>query len=258
MGKLPPLLVLCGGLGTRLKELALDRPKSLVPVLGKPFLYHQLALFQKQGFSEVVLVAGHLASQISEYLSQVEADGLFPALHVSIFDEGPERLGTGLALLKALESSELAGGPELPGGAPCIAVTYGDSYLDFDVLSAFEAFKHEGKAALMTVTDKLQGHRPNCSVEGPLVLQYSKAPDVHGLSFIDYGLSFYKVDELRQAGAELTGLAQRTVGSCALDLGAIQAYLARRREMAAYLVELPFFEVGSIEGIAALCAYLQN
>ena len=57
-------VILAGGLATRLGELAKSTPKSLVPVAGRPFLEHQLALLQRSGFTHVLLCIGHLGEKI--------------------------------------------------------------------------------------------------------------------------------------------------------------------------------------------------
>ena len=45
------VVILCGGLGTRLGELTKDIPKPMIPVKGKPFLEHQITMLIKQGFT---------------------------------------------------------------------------------------------------------------------------------------------------------------------------------------------------------------
>ncbi|MCL2707211.1 MAG: NDP-sugar synthase [Dehalococcoidia bacterium] len=60
-------VILSGGLGTRLRPLTWNTPKSLVPVLNKPFLEHVLRHLKEHGIDEVVLALSNLASSIQEY-----------------------------------------------------------------------------------------------------------------------------------------------------------------------------------------------
>ncbi len=60
-------LILAGGLGTRLQAVLQGRSKPMAEAQGKPFLEYQIEQLRQQGFSELVLCVGHLASQISEY-----------------------------------------------------------------------------------------------------------------------------------------------------------------------------------------------
>lgn len=57
----------CGGLGTRLRPLTLDTPKSMVDVAGRPFLEWQIQWLQEHGIDDVVLCIGHLGEQIQDY-----------------------------------------------------------------------------------------------------------------------------------------------------------------------------------------------
>jgi len=85
--------VLCGGLGTRLRSVVSDRPKSMALVSGVPFLELILRQLRQQGVSEVVLGTGYKAEQIEEYFQNGAA------LDLKIrYSQEREPLGTGGAL----------------------------------------------------------------------------------------------------------------------------------------------------------------
>ncbi len=52
------LVLLAGGLATRLKPVTETIPKSMIEVAGKPFIEHQLSLIKKNGISNVIICAG--------------------------------------------------------------------------------------------------------------------------------------------------------------------------------------------------------
>lgn len=111
------LVVICGGRGTRLGALTEDRPKSLVPVLGRPFLDWQLELAQSQGFTSFSFLIGHLGDQIKDHLAEHWSDlGGFWIAH-----NDTERKGPWHAYRRSRR--------HLP---PRHAVIYGDSYLPLD------------------------------------------------------------------------------------------------------------------------------
>jgi len=56
-----PVLVLVGGLGTRLRPVYADRPKALAPVQGRPSLAYLLKMLAENGLSRVVLCMGYRA-----------------------------------------------------------------------------------------------------------------------------------------------------------------------------------------------------
>ena len=59
--------MLCGGLGTRLKEETEFRPKPMVPIGGEPILAHILRGYRRHGFGRFVLCLGFKAEVIEEY-----------------------------------------------------------------------------------------------------------------------------------------------------------------------------------------------
>ena len=57
-------VILCGGLGTRLRPVTGDLPKALAPVAGKPFLHHLFGYLRSAGVTDLVLCTGHAAEQV--------------------------------------------------------------------------------------------------------------------------------------------------------------------------------------------------
>lgn len=60
-------LILCGGLGTRLREAVPDRPKSMAPIRGKPFLEILIRSLKAKGVDDFILATGHMSGQIEDY-----------------------------------------------------------------------------------------------------------------------------------------------------------------------------------------------
>lgn len=89
------VLILCGGLGSRLSSFIPDRPKGLAPVGGKPFLDILVDDLLQQGFQRVIFCVGHLKEQIIErYQSRKDVEYLFSQENTP--------LGTGGAIQNAL------------------------------------------------------------------------------------------------------------------------------------------------------------
>lgn len=61
------VLILAGGLGTRLRSLVTDRPKPMALIKGKPFLEYKIEQLRAMGFGEFVLCVGYLSHQIQDY-----------------------------------------------------------------------------------------------------------------------------------------------------------------------------------------------
>lgn len=62
-----PVVILCGGMGTRLSEYTEVRPKPLVEIGGKPILWHIMKHYARYGFSEFILALGYKGEQIKRY-----------------------------------------------------------------------------------------------------------------------------------------------------------------------------------------------
>ncbi len=109
------IVVLAGGMATRLGDLTRNTPKSMVKINGKPFLEYQLEMFKRSGFNRVLVCLGHLGKQIESYFG----DGSRFAIDIKYsYEDKP--LGTAGALKTA--------GPLLDERFFTI---YGDSYLEY-------------------------------------------------------------------------------------------------------------------------------
>ena len=91
-------LLLCAGLGSRMKHLTEDRPKALVEVNGKPLLAWNLEKLKASGFTKVIVNVHHFADQIISYLQDQDNFGL--DIHIS--DERDQLLDTGGAIKHAM------------------------------------------------------------------------------------------------------------------------------------------------------------
>ncbi len=132
--------VLCGGLGTRLRSVLSDRPKSLAPVAGVPFLQILVERIRSQGIREIVLGTGHLAEQIEKHFG----DGHDLGLTIR-YSREQATLGTGGAVKLA---EAMLSDPAL--------ILNGDSYVEWNL----DAMHHLAEAqnadlvmALQSVAD---------------------------------------------------------------------------------------------------------
>ena len=67
-----PVVILCGGLGTRLREETEYRPKPMVKIGGKPILWHIMKIYAHHGFTDFILSLGYKGEMIKEYFYNYE------------------------------------------------------------------------------------------------------------------------------------------------------------------------------------------
>lgn len=90
-------ILLCGGMGTRLRSVVSDRPKPMADICGKPFLQYLLEMLRDKGITEVIFALGYMGEMIEEYFQDGSVFGLKIAYS---YEEEP--LGTGGAIRNAL------------------------------------------------------------------------------------------------------------------------------------------------------------
>ncbi len=114
-------IILAGGLGTRLRTVVSDRPKAMSEVGGRPFLELLLQQLRRHKVSAVTIAVGYGGDYIRHHFGSGTAFGI----DISYADDGPELLGTGGAVARALSV--------LPGEDDPILVLNGDTYLDYEL-----------------------------------------------------------------------------------------------------------------------------
>ena len=78
--------ILCGGKGTRLAELTEGMPKGLIPIGGRPIVWHVMKYFESFGHRDFVLLVGYRAGQFIDYF----ASDATPGRSVTLVDSGPD------------------------------------------------------------------------------------------------------------------------------------------------------------------------
>lgn len=174
---IPPVIVLCGGFGTRLRPVVEDRPKVLAPILGSPFLDHLLRFLKGQGVSDVVLSTGYLGEMVEAYAGEGDRWGL-TVRHA----REPRSLGTGGAVRFARDLLELEG--------PVIVMN-GDTFFSgsLEHLLLFHR-SHQGAAgtlSLVKVTDAGRYGTVQVDPETGEVERFSEKNTQAGASWINAG-----------------------------------------------------------------------
>ena len=172
-----PVFVLCGGLGTRLKEETEFRPKPMVPIGGEPILAHILRGYRSHGFGRFVLCLGFKAEVIEKYFGG---------------DDSITLVRTGEAAMTGARVARAAA--ECLGDAEHFGVTYGDGLTDVDLGDELEFhFEHGGIGTVLGVNPP--SRFGELKIDGDLVVEFDEKPRIRD-HWVNGGFFFFRRDFL--------------------------------------------------------------
>jgi NDP-sugar pyrophosphorylase family protein len=230
-----PVVVLAGGLGTRVASLTGGRlPKALLPVAGRPFIDHKIDELVGHGVTDVVLLVGHGAQAIIDHVGNGSRYGI----SVRCIEDGPTLLGTGGAVRAALDDL-----------ADAFWLAYGDTLLSVPMAEVEEQFlASPDPGALMTVLHNRDEVQPsNVTVADGRVVAYRKGDPPGTHEFIDYGLLLFKAEIFRPFPPGQP-----------FDLGDVLRTAVAAGRVAAYVVDAPFHDIGTPEALSQTDARLRD
>ncbi len=183
-----PVVILCGGLGTRLREETEFRPKPMINIGNRPILWHIMKTYTCYGFTKFILCLGYKGEMIKQYFYHYEimtndvtikfgSRGSFKVYNdheennweITMSNTGDNALkGARLKRIEKYIDSDL------------LMVTYGDGVSDIDIKKLLEFHRSHGKTATVT------GVRPKFLRFGELnihenrVVRYDEKPKYTG------------------------------------------------------------------------------
>ena len=179
-------VILAGGLGTRLSEETVVKPKPMVTVGGKPILWHIMRSYSHHGINEFVICCGYRGYVIKEYFANY-------FLHMSdvTFDmknnqmEVHSRHAEPWKVTVVDTGDETMTGGRLKRVAPYIekedmfCMTYGDGVSNVDIAASIAFHKQHGKLATLTATQP-PGRFGALILEGSKVTSFQEKPQGDG------------------------------------------------------------------------------
>ena len=130
-----PLIILCGGLGSRLREETEFKPKSMIAVGDKPIIWHIMKVYKHQGFNNFIFALGYKGEMIADYFLKNNKE----KFNITAIDTGQETLtGERILKLKKYIKTDL------------FMVTYGDGVGNVDVNEVIKY--HKKKKVIGTIT----------------------------------------------------------------------------------------------------------
>ena len=151
-------VILAGGLGTRLSEETLVKPKPMVDIGGKPILWHVMKIYSSHGINEFIICLGYKGYMVKEYFANYflhSSDVTFDMArnNMEIHHHNAEHW---LVTLIDTGDTTMTGGRlkrvsrYLDDATFCL--TYGDGVGDIDISAAIEFHRSTGRLATVTAT----------------------------------------------------------------------------------------------------------
>ena len=211
-----PVFILCGGLGTRLKEETELRPKPMVRIGNKPILWHIMRWYSHHGFDRFVLCAGFKAEVIKQYFLAYASMNSDFTIHlktndvtvhsidhsddweVTVANTG-ELTMTGGRVARAMD--------RFLGPAEHFAVSYGDGLTDADLAAELEFHLAHGKIGTV-----LGIHPPSrfgeFRLDGDRAAEFAEKPAFRD-RWINGGFMFFRRDFRRYLSTDESCVLER-------------------------------------------------
>ena len=223
------MVILCGGLATRLGDIAKDIPKSMINIDGKPFLEYQIENLKKSSIKDIVLCVGHLSEKIEDYF----LDGRRFGVNIKYSHDSDKLLGPIGAVKKA----------------ECLLddvffIMYGDTYLSVDYQKVYTFFSQNDKQGLMVVyKNNNKFDKSNISIENNMVTGYGENDAI----YIDYGTSL-----LRKESLDIVPRNQM------YSTGEFFSNLIKKNELLALEIKERFYHIGNPEALEEFKNFIRS
>ena len=176
------VVILAGGLGTRLAEETVTRPKPMVEIGGRPMLWHIMKIYSAFGLNDFIVCCGYKGYMIKEYFAnyslhmsdvtfdfknetRVVHDSHVEPWRVTLVDTG-EGTETGGRLRRVASHLE---------GEDTFCMTYGDAVADIDVHALLDTHRASGRDATITAVQP-PGRFGSLKLDGSAVVDFMEKP----------------------------------------------------------------------------------
>jgi len=175
------VVILAGGIGSRLAEETTVRPKPMVEIGGRPMLWHIMSIYARAGHKEFLIACGYKGEVIKEYFRNYHfhnsdlfvnlKDGSVRVANSGAPDWQVALIDTGL---NTLTGGRLRRMKEYIGNAPFM-VSYGDGVGDIDIKALLDFHRSHGKVATVTAVAPI-ARFGSLQMSGDTVVRFTEKP----------------------------------------------------------------------------------
>jgi glucose-1-phosphate cytidylyltransferase len=180
------VVILAGGLGTRLAEETAVRPKPMVEVGGKPILWHIMKMYSQHGVNDFIVCCGYKGYFIKEYFQNYflhQSDVTF-CMKENTMEVHERRAEPWTVTLVDTGDNSMTGGrlgrvANYLKNEDAFCMTYGDGVSDVDITELLAFHKSHGKQATLTATYP-PGRFGALNFEGNQITEFKEKPKGDG------------------------------------------------------------------------------
>lgn len=229
-------VILAGGRGTRMLPITKDRPKPMVPILGKPFLEYQIEQLREQGFERVLLLLGYLPEVVQDYFGDGSRWGMDIKYSVTAPDD--------------LTSSRVRTARHLID--PCFLLLYCDNYWPMQMDRMWDRFRSAGKPGLITIYANKDGYSKSSVIldEAGHVRVFDRLRTTPGLQGVE--ISYAILTDIA-----LQFLPPKEEEDLLLE-EAIYTPLAKQGRLTAHVSDHRYYSVGSVERLPVTETFMRR
>ena len=225
------VVILAGGLGTRLSEETVIKPKPMVEIGGKPILWHIMKIYSHYGFNEFVICLGFKGYIIKEYFSNYflhMSDVTFD-MKTNVMEVHHKKAEPWKVTLVDTGSESMTGG-RVKRVAPYLnnetfMLTYGDGVADVDIAELISFHRRHGKSATVSSTQPSGRFGALNILENNAVTSFQEKPAGDG-SWINGGFMVMEPQVLGRITGDATVFEKEPLEGLARD-GELMAYKHR-------------------------------
>jgi histidinol-phosphate phosphatase family protein len=169
-------VILCGGLGERMRPYTDLLPKPMIPVNGRPFLEYLVEQLRDQGIARIVLLTGYRAAQIENHFGDGHRFGV-----TITYSQGPVEWDTGRRVWEARSRLD-----------PRFLLLYSDNFVPFRLCDLLEFHRDNGRMLSLLLSAKANG---NIKVGSDGIVQhYDPSRSSPGLDHVEIGFMVVERD----------------------------------------------------------------
>ena len=151
------VIILAGGLGTRISEETKTKPKPMVLLDDKPILWHVMNIFASQGFDDFVIATGYLGNIINDWVGSLETSWKLQVLDTGLSTQ------TGGRIKRCMET--------FPGQK--VIVTYGDGLGNVNIKKLVNFHNRNGRLATVTAV-RPPARFGHLTLDGSIVVKFGE------------------------------------------------------------------------------------